>query len=65
MFGSLGVIRPGDIQNGQVDADYALNLISAYSEKARNLYSLIGVGFLLTIICRPSPIKKTKKDITN
>jgi hypothetical protein len=48
MWGTLGVIRPSP--DGKIDADYCSVLVSGYYGQAVDLYTLIFIGFLLSVI---------------
>jgi len=57
LWGSLGTIRAGDVENGKIEADYAITMIANFSSQARNLYLLLFVGFILTILVKIKFIK--------
>ena len=58
IWGSLGVIRPGDVHDGKIDADYAVSMIEKFSTQALSLYYLIFIGLIIIIFVKI----KLKKD---
>ena len=50
MWGSLGVIRPSDIQDGKIDAEYTSGLVANFSGQFSALYAFVCLGFILSVI---------------
>jgi hypothetical protein len=44
IFGTLGVIRPGDTTNGMIEVSRASGLIQGFADRQQSLTWLVGLG---------------------
>jgi hypothetical protein len=49
MWGTLGVIRPGDVTDGKIDVEHASTIISSFARSYQLLTLLVGIGAMFLI----------------
>lgn len=47
IFGTLGIIRPGDTQNGMIEVHKATSLIQGFAARQQRLTWFVGLGVAL------------------
>jgi hypothetical protein len=47
VWGSLGVIRPGDVEDGMMEASHAMGLINTFAGNLQRLVLFVCIGWLM------------------